>query len=76
MKVTLITDNNGHIIGIVDYNRLATATASIEKDTDLTSLDFTCITFNLNELKPMHKVHVITKAESLEETPWTLNKLL
>ncbi len=69
MKVTLIVDNNGHYIGVVDYNKLATATASIEKDTELTSLDYTCVTFNLNELKPMHKTHVITRAESLEETP-------
>ena len=67
MKVSLIVDNNGHYIGIVDYNKLATATASIESGTDLTSLDFTCITFTLNEVKPMHKTHIITRAESLSE---------
>ncbi len=67
MKVTLIVDNNGHYIGVVDYNKLATATASIEKGTDLTSLDYNCITFTLNEIKPLNKTHIYTKAESLEE---------
>ncbi len=79
MKVSLIVDNSGHTIGIVEQSKLAKAIASIESGTDLTSLDFTCITFTLNEIKPLNKTHVFSRAESLseveikEETPGKIN---
>lgn len=66
MKVIVITGTHNNVIGVVQAEKYTEAVATMAKG-GLKKGDYIGITYNLNEVKAPQKVHIITRAEKLEE---------